>query len=393
MVSGFVTSPRDHSLISSAATRPIEIFSSLLMSMSRSKPCTLYSSSLLVLKETHLTLTTGSLLALLAREGVGLLVQVAGRLFAGEIDPQGPRRLVPVAPVLFFGCSRGIVDRLDRKPQRLHLLEQDLEARRHPRLGDVLPLNDRLVALDPANPIVALYRQELLQGMRSTVRFQSPHLHLTKTLPAELGLSTQRLLCDERVRARRTGMYLVIYQVQELQYIHVADRNRAVERLAGTPVVHGHLATATHTRTVGAVFPPDGLDSCIDVLDLGAREHRCRDEDWLAAVLAQTPARRPPQMGLEDLADVHPARDSQGAQDHVQRGPILHKRHIFLGHDLGDNALVAVAPRELVALGDLTLCCHEDAYHLVNARLKLISGVSREALDVDDDAALPVRDL
>src|SRR3712207_6885016 len=46
---------------------------------------------------------------------------------------------------------------------------------------------------------------------------------------------------------------------------------------------------------------------------------------------------------------------AQRGQDHVNRSPVLHKRHVLLGHDLRDNAFVAVPPGELVALGDLAL--------------------------------------
>src|SRR3954447_16687770 len=116
MVSGFVTSPRDHSRISSAETRPIEIFSSLLMSMSRSKPCTLYGSSLLAFGPSLVSradLSFARPRSLLARERVGPVVQVPGRLLAAQVDPQRPRSLVPVAPVLILGRCLGVVDGLD----------------------------------------------------------------------------------------------------------------------------------------------------------------------------------------------------------------------------------------------------------------------------------------
>src|SRR5215204_6207298 len=78
---------------------------------------------------------------------------------------------------------------------------------------------------------------------------------------------------------------------------------------------------------------------------------------------------------------------------HVDRAAVLHERHVFLRHDLGDDALVAVTPGELVALGDLALFGDEDPDHLVDAWLELVAPVTREALDVDNDAALAVRYL
>ena len=65
----------------------------------------------------------------------------------------------------------------------------------------------------------------------------------------------------------------------------------------------------------------------------------------------------------------------------------------MLVDDLGDDALVAVAAGELVALGDLALLGHEHAHEVVDARRQVVAGLARERLDVDDDAALAVRDL
>src|SRR5215210_1457169 len=266
MVSGFVTSPRDHSRISSAETRPMEIFSSLLISMSRSKPCTLYSplssSSLAVAGSRASEESAGPRILALTRKGVRPFVQATRGLLAAEVDPQRTRSLVPVAPVLILGCSLGVVDGLYREPQRLHLLEQDLEARRYPGLWDVLSLDDRLVALDPADPVVALYGEQLLQRVRSAIGFERPHLHLAEALPAELGLTTQRLLRHERVRAGAPRVDLIVHQVQELQYVHVADGDPAVERLAGPPVVERYLAASAHAD-VGAAILADRLDGLV----------------------------------------------------------------------------------------------------------------------------------
>jgi hypothetical protein len=44
---------------------------------------------------------------------------------------------------------------------------------------------------------------------------------------------------------------------------------------------------------------------------------------------------------------------------------VLEERHVLLGHDLRDDALVAVAAGELVALRDLALLRHVDADELV----------------------------
>ena len=113
----------------------------------------------------------------------------------------------------------------------------------------------------------------------------------------------------------------------------------------------------------------------------------------LGAVVVPALRGGPPEVGLQDLADVHAARHAERVEDHVDRRAVLEERHVLLGHDLGDHALVAVAAGELVALGDLALLGHEHAHEVVDARRQVVAGRARERLDVDDDAALAVRDL
>ena len=101
----------------------------------------------------------------------------------------------------------------------------------------------------------------------------------------------------------------------------------------------------------------------------------------------------PAEVRLEDLADVHPARHAERVQQDVDRAAVLEERHVLLGDDLRDDALVAVAAGELVALADLALLRDVDADELVDARRQVVAGVAVEGLDVDDDAALAVRHL
>src|SRR5215218_4765750 len=323
---------------------------------------------------------------------VRCVVQIPRRLVAAQVYPEGPGGLVPIPAVLILGRGLGVVDRLDREPKRLHLFQEHLEACRHAGLRYVLALDDGLVALDPTDPIVALYRQQLLQGVRRAVGLERPHLHLAEPLSAELGLAAQRLLCYQRVWSGAPGVDLVVHQVQELQYVHVTDGDPAIERLAGAPVIQRHLAAAAHAD-VGETVAANPLDGLIYVADLGAREDGRGDVDRLAAVLPEALARSPPEVGLEDLAYVHPARHAERTQDNVHRRPVLHERHVLFWHDLGDDPLVAVPTRELVALRDLALGGHEDTHHLVDAGLELVAFVPAEALDVYDDAALAVRYL
>ena len=100
-----------------------------------------------------------------------------------------------------------------------------------------------------------------------------------------------------------------------------------------------------------------------------------------------------PRCSLEDLADVHAAGDAERVEHDVDRGAVLEERHVLDRQDLGDDALVAVAAGELVAVGDLALVRDVDADQLVDARGQLVAVVLVEDLDADDRAGLAVGHL
>src|SRR5205814_10688196 len=83
-------------------------------------------------------------------------------------------------------------------------------------------------------------------------------------------------------------------------------------------------------------------------------------------------ARRPAEMRLENLADVHPARHAERIEHDVNRAPIRQKGHVLLWHDAGNDTLVAVASRHLVADRDLALLRQIDLHELNDARRQLV---------------------
>ena len=101
----------------------------------------------------------------------------------------------------------------------------------------------------------------------------------------------------------------------------------------------------------------------------------------------------PPEVGLQDLADVHPSRHTVGVQDDVDRRAVGQERHVLDGQDLADDALVAVASGQLVAVGDLALLRDVDADQLVDAGRQLVVVLAGEHPDADDLAGLAVRHL
>ena len=106
----------------------------------------------------------------------------------------------------------------------------------------VVALDDGLVDLGPALDVVGLDGHELLQGVGRAVGLQGPDFHLAEALAAELGLAAQGLLGDQRVRAGRAGVDLVVDQVVQLHHVDVADRDLLVQQLAGDAVEEGRLA-------------------------------------------------------------------------------------------------------------------------------------------------------
>ena len=156
------------------------------------------------------------------------------------------------APLALLG------DDVDVERQRLHLLEEHLEGLGDARLGDVLALDDRLVGLHAPDRVVGLDGEHLLQRVRGAVGLQRPDLHLAEALAAELRLAAQRLLGDERVRAGRARVDLVVHEVQQLQDVHVADGHLLLERLAGAAVEERELARGLAARRTRACRRPCG---------------------------------------------------------------------------------------------------------------------------------------
>ena len=93
------------------------------------------------------------------------------------------------------------------------------------------------------------------------------------------------------------------------------------------------------------------------------------------------------------LSDVHTGRDAQRVQHDVERGAVRQIRHILTRQDAGNDALVAVAAGHLVADGDLALLRNIHADNLIDAGGHFVAVFAGEHFDIDDDAALAVRDL
>ena len=342
--------------------------------------------------------------------------QVDAELFGGAEDV-----LVELAHLDLL--ARGRED-LDVEAEALHLLDQHLERLGDAGLGDVLALDDGLVDLHPAQHVVGLDGEQLLQGVGRAVGLEGPHLHLPEPLAAELGLAAQGLLRDHRVGAGGPGVDLVVDQVEELEDVAVADGDGPVVGLAGAAVVEDllavgldeALAVAAHRVGVdrlqqaadGGVLAGAGRPLFVPVgpVEDGRRHPHRRVGDGpglgcggrvrrlgIDPVAVPAPAGGVAQVGLQNLAHVHPAGHAQGVEDDVDRGAVGQMGHVLHREDLGDDALVAVAAGQLVALGDLALLGDVDPDQLVHAGSQLVLLLPGEHLDVDDLARLAVGHL
>src|ERR1700681_1766594 len=165
MVSGFLTSPLDQVRMESAVARPILSCSKLL---------------------------TSSIDLVTPLAGAACVFFVGAPLGAADVDTELFGRAEHVLIQLaHLDLLARVGENLDVQAQTLHFLDEHLETFWDPGLGDVFSLDDRLVDLDPAEHVVGLDGEQLLQGVGSAVGLEGPHLHLAETLAAELGLSSK----------------------------------------------------------------------------------------------------------------------------------------------------------------------------------------------------------
>ena len=179
-------------------------------------------------------------------------------------------------------------------------------------------------------------------------------------------------------------MNLVIHQVVQLDQIHPADTGLLIEGLARPAVEELHLPAARH---VGEnLVRPRRLavlrQSAVALGDLAIGLVNGRVNLFLAGAiedrrhrLEAEHARGPAEVGLQNLAHVHPARHAERVQQHVHRRAVIEERHVLLRHDPRDHALVAVPAGHLVAHRQRPLGRHVNLDHLKHARGQLVAAL------------------
>ena len=134
---------------------------------------------------------------------------------------------------------------------------------------------------------------------------------------------------------------------------------------------------------LAAVDRSCSLVQLADILLVRAVEYRCCD----------LPAERlcnVSKVNLEHLSDVHSGRYAQRIQHDVKRSTVRKERHILLAENSGNDTLVTVTARHLIADGDLSLLRDIYANLLVYSGGELIAVVAVEYLYVNNDTAYAV---
>src|SRR5699024_317325 len=171
IVSGFFTSPKDQERIFSDEAKPIFIYWNLLTSINELSSLKFYqaqSSFSYIFSFSSSVLTQVNLIGCFILFGVS-----------------------------HFNLFIVLIENVDIKTKPLKFLHQYSEGFRHTRFRDIFSFDNRFIRLHASNCIVRFDCQDFLQGIRSTVCFKRPYLHLSETLSTELCFTTKRLLCNE----------------------------------------------------------------------------------------------------------------------------------------------------------------------------------------------------
>ena len=186
-------------------------------------------------------------------------------------------------------------------------------------------------------------------------------------------------------------MDLVVYQVMQLEVMHVSDGDRVVEEFACAAVLQPYLTVSVD----GNALPEFSVITVLIEIfhDLGAQDLPvfgfeifpaavdivvCHLQGILDVILgsavevgcchveAQSLGCQG-KVDLQDLADVHTGRNAQRIQNDIQGTAVGKVRHIFNGKHAGNDTLVSVTACHLIADGDLSLLGNIDADCLVDA--------------------------
>ena len=131
------------------------------------------------------------------------------------------------------------------------------------------------------------------------------------------------------------------------------------------PIASRFVAVRRLHQSSGLFADPRPAQRVFDGLRVAAvKDRRNRPE-------AHAP-RRPAEVRLQHLTDVHAAGHADRVEDDVHGCAIFEVRHVLCRQDSGDHPFVPVPPRHLVALRDLAALSNRDADDRLDARREII---------------------
>ena len=153
-------------------------------------------------------------------------------------------------------------------------------------------------------------------------------------------------------------MYLVVYEVMQLEVVHISHRRAVFKRLARSSVVKLYLAV---NLTV-LIYKSALLEQSLYILLVRAVENGGCD-------LPVKHMGDKSEVNFENLTYIHTRGNAEGVEHDLKRRAVRHERHILFGKHSGHDALVAVASCHLVAHGNLSLLRDVHAYEFIDSGL------------------------
>ena len=167
------------------------------------------------------------------------------------------------------------------------------------------------------------------------------------------------------------------FSAQRVAHDRPAEKLLAAEQILmdGLRMVDEWQTFAALVPSGDTLFEPAGSDPlvAVDLLELLAQHLRARGLVHQVADPLAEAVRRPTQVGLEDLSDVHARRHAERIQADVDRAAVGQVGHVLFRKDPRDHTLVAVATGHLVAHRELAFDGDVDLHHLEHARRQLVA--------------------
>ena len=171
-------------------------------------------------------------------------------------------------------------------------------------------------------------------------------------IPYEQVLGLVAQLSQPSLQGRPSGVdavmeepFLIVALVsQPMGQVEQSDLLIIAQQLAVISFLSQVVPSSLARLLPGLIHHPGSGQLRCDLILCGPIEHR---RDSLEPQSLCSPA----QVSLQDLANIHAARHTQGVQDQFHGCAVSQEGHVLRGHHFGDDALVTVAAGHLVTPG------------------------------------------